>query len=117
MCSMKISISPNANKNALKSHAWIGLAVSVLMYWVCLSGALSVFSQELLRWEQPHIADHLDYSPETIQKAYEQFLSIQGGTTQGNIVVRLPTQDLPRARISADDEVWNIAPDLSLIHI
>ena len=114
MCSMKISISPNANKNALKSHAWIGLAVSVLMYWVCLSGALSVFSQELLRWEQPHIADNLDYSPETIQKAYEQFLSMQGGTTQGNIVVRLPTQDLPRARISADDEVWNIAPDGTL---
>ena len=98
---MKISISPNANKNALKSHAWVGLAVSVLMYWVCFSGALSVFSQELLRWEQPHVADNLDYSPATIQAAYEQFLTMQGGSAEGDIVVRLPTQDLPRARISA----------------
>ncbi|MFC3202607.1 PepSY-associated TM helix domain-containing protein [Alteromonas oceani] len=111
---MKISISPNANKNALKSHAWVGLAVSVLMYWVCFSGALSVFSQELLRWEQPHVADNLDYSPATIQAAYKQFLTMQGGSAEGDIVVRLPTQDLPRARISADGEVWNIAPDGSL---
>jgi len=59
---MSISISPSANKSALKSHAWLGLAVSVLMYWVCFSGTLSVFSQELLRWEQPHIADNLDYT-------------------------------------------------------
>ncbi len=93
---MSISISPSANKSALKSHAWLGLAVSVLMYWVCFSGTLSVFSQELLRWEQPHIADNLDYTPSSIQN--------------GNIVIRLPTHDLPRARISADDEYWNISP-------
>ena len=107
---MSISISPSANKSALKSHAWLGLAVSVLMYWVCFSGTLSVFSQELLRWEQPHIADNLDYTPSSIQNAYERFLSMKDGQTQGNIVIRLPTHDLPRARISADDEYWNISP-------
>ncbi len=107
---MSLSISPNANKSALKSHAWIGLAVSVLMYWVCFSGALSVFSQELLRWEQPHIADDLNYTPSSLQTAYERFLEMKGGSTDGNIVVRLPTQDLPRARISAEGEAWNISP-------
>ncbi len=107
---MSISISPSANKSALKSHAWLGLAVSVLMYWVCFSGTLSVFSQELLRWEQPHIADNLDYTPGSIQNAYERFLTMKEGQTQGNIVIRLPTHDLPRARISADGEYWNISP-------
>lgn len=111
---MRFSISPSANKNALKSHAWLGLAVSVLMYWVCLSGALSVFSQELLRWEQPHIADNLDYTPASIQTAYERFLAMKDWITNGNIVVRLPTHDMPRARISADGESWNISPSGTL---
>ncbi|WP_017446024.1 PepSY-associated TM helix domain-containing protein [Gayadomonas joobiniege] len=107
---MSFSISPSVNKSALKSHAWIGLAVSVLMYWVCFSGTLSVFSQELLRWEQPHIMDDLSYTPSSIQTAYERFFAMKDGTTEGNIVLRLPTQDLPRARISADGEAWNISP-------
>ncbi len=101
-------------KQSLNSHAWIGICVSALMYLVCISGTLAVFYQEFERWEQPQIGESLVYQPEQIEQAYQHFLTKHPEINDDHILIRLPTEDLPRASISADKHKWFIESDGSL---
>lgn len=46
-------LPPKFVRAMLAGHSALGLAFAALIYVVCLSGTLSVFMHELLRWEQP----------------------------------------------------------------
>lgn len=46
-------LPPDFVRAMLAGHSALGLAFAALIYVVCLSGTLSVFLHELLRWEQP----------------------------------------------------------------
>jgi uncharacterized iron-regulated membrane protein len=37
----------------LAGHSALGLAFAALIYLVCFSGSIAVFTQEFTRWEQP----------------------------------------------------------------
>jgi len=111
----KLSVSPAFSKQALSSHSWLGLLVGIFMYLVCLSGTIAVFGQELLRWEQPQVADSVHYEPEAIQAGYEQLLREDAeARSEDHIVIRLPTIDLPRASVSTHDASWYINGDGTL---
>lgn len=49
-------------RSMLAGHSALGLAFAALIYVVCLSGTISVFVQELQRWEQPD-APLVDVTP------------------------------------------------------
>lgn len=87
---MKLSVSPALSKRSLKSHSWLGLLVSVLMFLVCFSGTVAVFSQEIQRWEQPFVYESLDYQASTIQTAYETLLNEHPEQLSEHIIIRLP---------------------------
>lgn len=110
----KLSVSPALSKRSLASHSWLGLLVGVLMYLVCLTGTLAVFAQEIMRWEQPGIHESLEYDAETIQTGYENLLREHTELTSHNIVIRLPTIDLPRASISTEGQSWYLDADGNL---
>ncbi|MBD3587340.1 PepSY domain-containing protein [Salinimonas sp. HHU 13199] len=104
---MAFGISRKLSKRALQGHSWLGLAVGVLLYWVCLSGTVAVLGNELVRWEQPNVAETLEYSPAALQRAYRQMLQEQGDIST-LVTMRLPTPDMPRAFLSANGNAWYI---------
>lgn len=111
---MKLSVSPALSKRSLKSHSWLGLLVSVIMFLVCFSGTVAVFNQEIQRWEQPFVYESLDYQASTIQTAYETLLTEHPDQLSDHIIIRLPTTDLPRTSITTDHQSWFINEDGSL---
>lgn len=111
---MKLSVSPALSKQSLKSHSWLGLLVSVIMFLVCFSGTVAVFNQEIQRWEQPFVYESLDYQASTIQTAYETLLTEHPDQLSDHIIIRLPTPDLPRTSITTDHQSWFINEDGSL---
>jgi uncharacterized iron-regulated membrane protein len=110
---MKFSLSPTLVKNSLSGHTWIGLLVGALMYLVCLSGTLAVFYPEFQRWEQPGIAEYLNYDPALMESAYREALQKDTADTH-HMFMLLPTDEMPRASISSDTQGWFIAADGSL---
>lgn len=111
---MNLSVSPALSKRSLKSHSWLGLLVSVLMFLVCFSGTVAVFSQEIQRWEQPFVYESLDYQATTIQTAYDNLLEQHPEQISEHIIIRLPTPDLPRTTITTDHQGWYVNQDGSL---
>lgn len=104
---MAFGISRRLSKQALQGHSWLGLAAGVLLYWVCLSGTFAVLGNELIRWEQPHVTETLEYDPAALQRAYRQMLQEQGDIST-LVTMRLPTPDMPRAFLSANGNAWYI---------
>ncbi len=80
----------------LSGHSVLGLAVSVLIYVVCLSGTISVFAQELKRWEQPAGPVVREVSPGAIDRGIADVQARAGGRELGAISVTLPTDAYPR---------------------
>ncbi|MEC9126662.1 MAG: PepSY-associated TM helix domain-containing protein, partial [Pseudomonadota bacterium] len=62
-------------QNALNAHTWVGVFLSVLLFLVCLSGTVAVFHLEFERWEQPHIEEMKNVSPDVVEKAMDTFLA------------------------------------------
>ena len=73
-------------QNALNAHTWVGVFLSVLLFLVCLSGTVAVFHLEFERWEQPHIEEMKNVSPDVVMGALciyvhidsKALISIQG---------------------------------------
>ncbi|NRA83543.1 MAG: PepSY domain-containing protein [Gammaproteobacteria bacterium] len=110
-----MSVKPSAAlvKSSLSSHSWLGLSVALLMYLVCLSGTLVVYFEEFERWEQPNIPEYLDYSPDLIGQAVNNF-SQRVTTLPERLYVVLPTQAVPRMHVSDGAHEWFVNQDGSL---
>ncbi|WP_444995895.1 PepSY-associated TM helix domain-containing protein [Aliikangiella sp. IMCC44359] len=102
---MKIKPTVSFVKNSLSSHSWIGLCAGALMYLICLTGSLVVFYEEFERWEQPQIEEYSSYSPNLINKAFEQFLARVDKVPESLYLV-FPTDSNPRTHISGDEKEW-----------
>ncbi|HEV2597769.1 PepSY-associated TM helix domain-containing protein [Sphingopyxis sp.] len=80
----------------LSGHSVLGLAVSVLIYVVCLSGTIAVFAQELKRWEQPAGPVVREVKSGAIDRGIAEMRAEAGGRELGTISVVLPTKASPR---------------------
>lgn len=110
---MNIKPSNKLVKNSLNAHTWIGLTVGVLMYLVCLSGAIVVFFEEFERWEQPNVEEYLDYNPQLIAEAVKNF-QVKADKTPDSIYVVLPNEAVPRIHVAGDGKEWFVNKDGSL---
>lgn len=85
----------------LAGHSALGLAFAALIYLVCFSGSVAVFTQEFSRWEQPQGPVLQEVSPQAVDVA------VQGALAKipqaHDLLVRLPTPDHPRLSIHGDD--------------
>lgn len=89
----------------LSGHTALGLALSALLYIVCLSGTLVVFHNEFSRWEQPFVAETEEIAPEAFETMVAGVLE-RSETLPEQVVLLLPTEDVPRAMAGAGEDYW-----------
>jgi len=85
----------------LAGHSALGLAFAALIYLVCFSGSIAVFTQEFQRWEQPAGPVLHAVSPEAVDAAVGATLA---RTPQAHeLLVRLPEPANPRLTVRSED--------------
>jgi len=92
----------------LAGHTTLGLALSALLYIVCLSGTLVVFHNEFSRWEQPVVAETESVTPQTVQAMLDNLLA-RLEETPPQVTLVLPTEDVPRLVAGAGEHDYWLA--------
>jgi uncharacterized iron-regulated membrane protein len=90
--------SPNLVRVALAGHSLLGLVFGAVVYQVCLTGTVSVFSADLKRWEQPNAPVVDAVSPEGYAAAAAGALA-RAGAVGKTIVLFGPTDARPRFEV------------------
>ena len=107
---MKLSLPSSLVKNSISSHSWLGLLTGALMYLICVSGTIVVFTKYLERWEQPDVAEFQFMSAETAGLVYNQLHEI-APDVGGDILLMLPRPDEPRASLFSSEGGWYLNED------
>jgi len=95
----------------LSGHAGLGVAVCALVYVLCLTGTLSVFNNEVARWEQPAVAAFtLPVDAAVVARAARQAAQASADPP-GRVVLELPTAAHPRLRTSIDGTTHHFDSD------
>ena len=105
-----MKLSPALVKDAISAHSWLGIMVGALMYLICLSGAILVFQTELERWEQPQVAEFLEYDIDAAEQAFNEAILDPEFVTEHMYLV-LPTVDSPRLRVSSENTSYFLNAD------
>jgi len=92
-------------KISLDSHSIVGITVGALMYVVCLTGTLLVFSEVWERFEQPHIPEFNQIESGAYDHALNGFMT-RVEKPEKSIYLVLPTEQLPRMHVSDGDHEW-----------
>lgn len=85
----------------LKGHSGLGIAFAAAIYLVCLSGSITVFYEDIARWENasaPHVES---VSPGAAQHAIEQAAERAGDGLE-HINLFMPDETEPLFRVSVD---------------
>jgi uncharacterized iron-regulated membrane protein len=85
----------------LAGHSALGLAFAALIYLVCFSGSIAVFTQEFSRWEQPAGPVLHDASPQAADLAFRQALAVNPAAH--DLMVQMPEPARPRLSVHLDD--------------
>lgn len=110
---MKNIVSPTQVKASFDAHSVIGLCTGVLLYLICLTGTLAVFTDYFERWEQPLVAEFSGYDSQTITTAMQGHRQHTGGFANSLFVV-LPSDSKPRMHVSGDSKEWYVRSDGSM---
>lgn len=95
--------SPDLVRAVLKGHSGLGLAFAAILYLVCLTGTIAVFTEEFQRWENPGATPVEEMSPEALQVAYVSALT-RTHTTVEHVHIALPNEERPWPLLRVDDE-------------
>ncbi|MFZ5737126.1 MAG: PepSY-associated TM helix domain-containing protein [Pseudomonadota bacterium] len=85
----------------LKGHSSLGLAFAALIYLICLTGSIAVFSHEFQRWENPAAPRLETASPDAVQAAYTGALTATGAAVE-HVFITMPGDDLPWLLVTTD---------------
>lgn len=85
----------------LAGHSALGLAFAALIYLVCFSGSIAVFTQEFERWEAPAGPVLSAVSPGAVNAAVNG--AVARNPKVHDLLVRLPTPDHPRLTVHGED--------------
>lgn len=84
-------------KRAISAHSVFGIAISAVLYIICLSGMVIVFKDEIKTLEQRGEPSVTQISAGAVQK-----MAINGlvaDPKSGHMILYLPTKAIPRARV------------------
>lgn len=98
----------------LAGHLSLGLAASVLLYVLCLSGTLMVFHEEFARWEQPDVPEMESVPPAAVDRAARSALT-RAEEPPHHLYIALPVLDMPRLTAYIDDAGWFADQDGNLV--
>lgn len=85
----------------LAGHSALGLAFAALIYVVCFSGSIAVFTQEFGRWEQPAGPVLHSVTPAAADAAFRETLA--KNPKAHDLFLRLPEPAHPRLTVHGDD--------------
>jgi uncharacterized iron-regulated membrane protein len=85
----------------LAGHSALGLAFAALIYIVCFSGSIAVFTYEFVRWEQPARPVLQSVSPQAADAAFRAVLA--KNPKAHDLFIRLPEPSSPRLSVHGDD--------------
>lgn len=98
------SWSPELARVALAGHSVLGLSLGALLYLVCLTGALSVFGDELRSWEAPFDERLDELSPEQADRLLRSLVGDPSVTRYTDIILGFPTGERPYGMVFLFDE-------------
>jgi uncharacterized iron-regulated membrane protein len=110
MSHKKSLLSATTVKSSLKSHSYVALWFSALLYLICISGAIVVFFEEFERLEQPNINEYSYFPAEYIQPAMDEYIQRLERTPVATYIV-LPTDGFPRTHITDGIDEWYLNQD------
>lgn len=85
----------------LAGHSALGLAFAALIYLVCFSGSIAVFTKEYGRWEQPAGPILSQASPQAVDAAFRAVLA--KNPKAHDLYIRLPEPTYPHLSVHGDD--------------
>src|SRR5690606_42164893 len=89
-------LTPQLVKRSLSSHSWLGLALGGLMYIICLRGTITIFYEEIERWEHPHAEEYVDYDPAVREVAFNEYMSSPDTRMTEHMCRSAPHDGMPR---------------------
>lgn len=95
--------SPDLVRAVLKGHSGLGLAFAGLLYLVCLTGTIAVFTNEFQRWENPQAERVETMSAEAVQTAYRAALTRTDGPVE-HVLMLMPDAARPWPTLRVDTE-------------
>lgn len=98
-----MQLNPELVKRSLSAHSSIGLVAGVLMYVICLTGALAALAETFERWEQPNVEEFTSVEHAAIEVAMRQFRAEVASSPESLWVV-LPTPELPRMHVTDGEQ-------------
>ncbi|HWK54979.1 MAG TPA: PepSY-associated TM helix domain-containing protein [Hyphomicrobiales bacterium] len=107
-------LSQKLVKSSLTSHSWLGLALGGLMYLICLSGTLTIFYEEIERWEQPVAEESLAIDPMVAEASFNRYMSSSETTLTEHMYLVFPNATLPRMKVASDTQGRYVNRDGSL---
>lgn len=84
------------------------------MYIVCLSGTLSIFYEEIERWEQPLADEFTRVDPAFAEAVFNDYMSAPDTETTEHMYLVFPHATLPRLKVSSDTQGYYVNLDGSL---
>lgn len=98
-------LPPRFVARMLSGHTVVGLAASVLLYVLCLSGTVMVFHEEFARWEQPGSPEFQDVQPAAVHAAALNGLE-RVEERPHHFFIAMPVENMPRMTVTADETSW-----------
>lgn len=95
--------SPDLVRAVLKGHSGLGLAFAAILYLVCLTGTVAVFTNEFQRWENPDAPRMEALSADAMQSAYRTAMARAGGPVE-HVLIMTPKEDRPWPMLRIDTE-------------
>ena len=99
---------PSLVKRSLSAHSVMGVTISAILYIICLSGTVSVFKNEIARFEQKGEPAVTFLSPSAAQQAAENGLNADSKTK--HLFLHMPTKEYDRAIVETDNKETYIDP-------
>lgn len=106
---MRLNISKALISRLTEGHKILGIALSFVLYLICMTGTLVVFYQEMERWENPNLPEYSQYQNSNVAKAIYNTRAIMIADKnrepiQEDIYLTLPSQKIPRIVASYNDD-------------
>ena len=93
---------PSLVKRALSAHAVMGLAISAVLYIICLSGTVSVFKEDIHKLEQRGEPRVESLAPGSAQRAAEAGFAQE--PTSAHLYIQMPSDGHSRALVQTDNQ-------------
>ena len=97
----------------LHSHSVLGIAFSAALYWVSLSGAVTVFADDIDRWNETSLPVYQHMAPEAVQRVSRAAFEL--GKNPPRLFIVLPTAAAPHATVLAGEDKWLADSDGTLL--